>query len=121
MDLALLALRCVVGLLFMAHGIQKLIGTPGGGGLRQTAELFDALGMRPGRVHAAAAGTAELAGGALLALGLVTPIAAVLLIAVMVAAVLTVHLPRGFWNQNGGYEFNLLLIAAAFALAGAGP
>jgi putative oxidoreductase len=115
MDLALLVLRCVIGLLLMAHGAQKLTG------LRQTAQMFDALGMQPGRLHAAAAATAEVLGGALLALGLVTPIGAVLLTAVMVAAILTVHVQHGPWNQNGGYEFNLVLIAGAFALAGAGP
>jgi putative oxidoreductase len=115
MDLALLVLRCAIGLLFIAHGTQKLLG------FRQTAELFESLNMRPGRMHAAAAATAETAGGALLALGLLTPIGAVLTIATMVAAVLTVHLPRGFWNTNGGYEFNAVLVAAAFALAGTGP
>ena len=121
MDLSLLVLRLVVGLLFAAHGAQKLFGVFGGGGLEGTADMFDAIGLRPGRMHARAAGAAELVGGALLALGLVTPVGAALTSAVMVAAVLTAHLPKGLWNANGGYEFNLVLVAGAFVLAGVGP
>jgi putative oxidoreductase len=120
MDLALLVLRVVVGLLFVAHGAQKLFGSFGGGGLKGTAEMFDAIGLRPARLHAAAAGTGELVGGALLALGLVAPIGAALLIAVMTAAILSVHWSNGLWNTNGGFEYNAVIIAVAFAIAGVG-
>jgi len=120
MDLALLVLRVVVGLLFVGHGAQKLFGVFGGGGLEGTAGMFDAIGLSPGWLHARAAGTAEFLGGALLALGLFTPFAAAALIAVMTAAVITVHAPKGIWSSNGGYEFNLVLVAAVFALAGIG-
>jgi putative oxidoreductase len=120
MDLALLVLRVVVGLLFVGHGAQKLFGAFGGGGLEGTAGMFDNIGLRPGWLHARAAGAAEFAGGVLLALGLFTPFAAAALIAVMTAAVITVHAPNGIWNSNRGYEFNLVMIAAAFALAGIG-
>ena len=121
MDLALLALRVVVGLLFVGHGSQKLLGVFGGAGLNRTADLFEAIGLRPGQLHARAAGTAEVAGGALLALGLLTPVGAALVIAVMVAAIVTVHAPKGLWNTGGGYEYNLVMVASAFALAGVGP
>jgi putative oxidoreductase len=121
MDLALFVVRVVVGLLFVGHGSQKLFGVLGGPGLTGTADMFDAISLRPGHLHARAAGTAEAVGGALLALGLLTPVAAALLIAVMVAAIVTVHLPKGIWNSGGGYEYNVVIAAAAFALAGAGP
>jgi putative oxidoreductase len=121
MDLALLVIRIVVGLLFMGHGAQKLFGVLGGHGLEGTARTFEAVGLRPGHLHARAAGASELVGGALLALGLLTPVGAALAIAVMVAAIVTVHLPKGLWNTGGGYEYNLVLIAAAFAVAGLGP
>jgi putative oxidoreductase len=62
-----------------------------------------------------------LGGGLLIALGLVTPFAAAALIAVMTAAVLTVHLRNGFFATNNGYEYNLVLAVAVFALAGTGP
>ena len=120
MDLALLVLRLVVGLLFVGHGAQKLFGVFGGAGLEGTAGMFDNIGLRPGWLHARAAGTAEFAGGALIALGLFTPFAAAALIGVMVAAILTVHAKNGIWNTNQGYEFNLVLISAVFALSGVG-
>ena len=120
MDLALLVLRVVVGLLFAGHGAQKLFGAFGGGGLEGTAGMFDSIGLRPGWLHARAAGTAEFGGGALLVLGLFTPFAAAALIAVMTAAVVTVHAPKGIWNTNQGYEYNLVLAAVVFALSGIG-
>jgi putative oxidoreductase len=120
MDLALLVLRLVVGLLFVGHGAQKLFGAFGGGGLDGTAGMFDNIGLRPGWLHARFAGAAEFGGGALIALGLFTPFAAAILIAVMAAAVLTVHASNGIWNTNQGYEFNLVLVAVMFALSGVG-
>jgi putative oxidoreductase len=120
MDLALLGLRLIVGLTFTAHGAQKLFGAFGGHGVAGTAGFFEQIGLRPGRVHAWAAGIAEFFGGLAIALGLVTPIAAAALIGVMTAAVLTVHVKNGFFVTNQGYEFNLVLAAALFALAGIG-
>jgi putative oxidoreductase len=120
MDLALLVLRLVVGLLFVGHGAQKLFGVFGGGGLEGTAGMFDNIGLRPGWLHARGAGTAEFAGGLLLALGLFTPFAAAALIAVMTAAVITVHAPNGIWNTKQGYEYNLVMAATVFSLAGIG-
>jgi putative oxidoreductase len=119
-EIALLALRLVVGLGFAAHGAQKLFGAFGGHGIDGTAGFFEQIGLRPGRLRARAAGTVELVGGLLIALGLVTPFAAAALIAVMTAAVLTVHVRKGFFNTAGGYEYNLVLAAALFALAGIG-
>ncbi len=120
MDLALLVLRLVVGLTFAAHGAQKLFGAFGGGGIDGTAGMFDQIGLRPGRLHGWAAASTEFFGGLAIALGIVTPVPAAALIAVMTAAVLTVHLKNGFFNTNQGFEFNLVLVAALFALAGIG-
>jgi putative oxidoreductase len=120
MNLALLVLRLVVGLLFAGHGAQKLFGSFGGHGLHGTAGFFEAIGLKPGRMHATAAGALEFGGGLLLALGLFTPFAALAVIAVMTAAVVTVHYSKGVWVTNGGYEYNLVLGAVAFALAGIG-
>jgi putative oxidoreductase len=121
MDLALFALRLVVGLLFVGHGAQKLFGAFGGTGIDATTATFERIGLGPARLHAIAAGCAELGGGLLLALGLVTPLAAAAIIAVMVTAIITVHVRNGLWNTEKGFEYNLVLIAAAFALVGAGP
>jgi len=120
MEIALLGLRLVVGLGFAAHGAQKLFGAFGGHGIAGTAGFFEQIGLRPGKAHAWAAGSAEFFGGLLIALGLVTPFAAAALIAVMAAAVLTVHIPNGFFVTSNGYEYNLVMAAALFALAGIG-
>jgi putative oxidoreductase len=121
MDIALLGLRLVVGLTFVAHAVPKFFSVWGGGGIQGLAETFDQIGLRPGKLNAWLAGAAELGGGLLIALGLATPLAAAALIATMTAAVLTVHLRNGFFNTNNGYEYNLVLATAAFALAGTGP
>ena len=120
MELGLLVLRVVVGALFVGHGAQKLFGLFGGYGVSGTAGFFDQIGLRPARLHAVASGIAEVAGGVLLALGLVTPLAAVLVTAVMTAAVLTVHLRNGLWASANGYEYNLVVVAVVFALAAVG-
>jgi putative oxidoreductase len=116
-----LVLRLTIGGLFVGHGAQKLFGWFDGGGLSETARTFEKLGLRPGRVHAAAAGAAEIGGGALLAAGAATPLAAATLTATMITAVDRVHLRNGPWVTNGGYEYNLVLTAAALALAETGP
>jgi putative oxidoreductase len=121
MNLGLLALRVVVGALFMGHGAQKLFGYFRGAGLEGTAQNFERSGLRPGRLHAELAGCAELGGGLLLAGGLLTPLAAAGLIGVMTAAVITVHARNGVWASEGGYEYNLVMIAVAFAVTAIGP
>jgi putative oxidoreductase len=121
MDVGLLVLRLVVGLTVAAHGSQKLFGWFGGYGIAGTGQFFEQLGFRPGKVQAALAGLCELGGGLLLAAGLATPVGTALITAVMVAAVGSVHLPKGFWVSDGGFEYNLAVVAAAFALACTGP
>lgn len=120
MNLGLLILRVVVGALFVGHGAQKLFGWFGGYGPEGTGSFFESLGLRPGRLMAIGAGLGEFVGGALLALGFVTPLAAALLIAVMAVAVATVHWSKGVWASNGGFEYNLVLAAVAFAVTGIG-
>lgn len=111
-------LRVVVGLLFVGHGLQKLAGLFGGGGLEQTEKMMGALEMHPVKLQARAAGVAEAAGGAALALGAATPLASAGLIATMLTAIRKVHAKNGVWNSNGGIEFNAVMIASAALLAG---
>jgi putative oxidoreductase len=121
MKIGLTFVRTVIGVLFFGHGTQKLFGWFGGHGLEGTAGFFESLGLKPGRRHATAAGAAEAGGGALLALGFLTPAAAAALIGVMSTAVQKVHMKNGPWITNGGYEYNLVLVAAMVALADLGP
>jgi putative oxidoreductase len=120
MSLGLFILRLTVGSLFMGHGAQKLFGILGGGGLDGTGGHFESIGLRPGRRNALIAGLGELIGGLLLLLGWFTPVGAAAIIAVMVAAIWTVHAQKGVWITNGGFEYNLVVIAVVFALAGVG-
>ncbi len=121
MKLGSLLIRWLVGPLFVGHGTQKLFGWFGGHGLEGTGGFFESLGLRPGRRHATAAGAAETAGGALLVLGLATPVAAAVVTGTMVTAIRKVHLKAGPWATNGGWEYNAVLIAAMAAVADAGP
>jgi putative oxidoreductase len=121
LDIGLLILRVVVGALFIGHGTQKLFGWFGGHGLSGTAGFLESLGMRPGRLWAVVNGLVEAGGGLLLALGLLTPLAAAALVGVMTMASLLVHVPRGLWNAAGGYELPLVFATAATALAFTGP
>jgi len=123
MALGLLILRLVVGLTMAAHGAQKLFGWFGGYGLQGTGGFLEKLGFVPGRRHALFVGTAEFMGGLLFALGLATPLGAMLIVSVMFVAVATVHLKNGYFNSSQGFEYNLTLAAVALSVAiiGAGP
>jgi putative oxidoreductase len=115
-DIALLILRLVLGGIFVAHGAQKLFGSFGGYGLKGTAGFFEQIGLKPGRTMALLAGLAEFSGGLLVLVGFLTPLGAFALIAVQAVAIARVHAPNGFFNESGGYEFNLVLVAVAGAL-----
>ena len=122
MDLGIFVLRVVIGLLFIGHGAQKLFGWFGGSGLQATAKMYESLHLQPNKFWAVIAGLSEFLGGAGLALGVFTPVAAALIIGVMLMAILRVHLPHGLWNQNRGIEYPLvnLLVAAFLGLFGPG-
>jgi putative oxidoreductase len=121
MKLRLLVVRAVIGGLFVGHGTQKLFGWFGGHGPEATGQFFENVGMRPGRRNAIAAGTAEAVGGALLVAGLFTPLAGAALSSVMITAIRHVHRGKGPWVTEGGYEYNLVMLATIFALTEAGP
>ncbi len=117
-----LALRIPVGIIFVAHGAQKLFGWFGGYGLEGTGQWMDSIGLSPGVLMALAAGGAEFFGGLALIIGLlVRPASAVLAIA-MAVAILSVHIGNGLFMSNNGYEFGLALLAVSVALlfSGAG-
>jgi putative oxidoreductase len=121
MDAGRLIARVTIGGLFVGHGTQKLFGWFGGSGPEGTAQMMDKLELRPARRNALAAGASEAAGGALLALGALTPLAGALLSGTMFTAIRKVHLPKGLWNTGGGYEYNLTVVAALAALVECGP
>jgi putative oxidoreductase len=121
MEIGLLLIRLVIGGTMAAHGAQKLFGWFGGFGLAGTGGWLESMGFRPGRLHAAVSGLSEAGGGLLLALGLLTPLGAAAIAGVMLVAIASVHITKGFFNAAGGYELNLVLAVGALALAFTGP
>ena len=117
-----LALRIPVGIVFAAHGAQKLFGWIGGYGFEGTGEFFGSVGLNPGYLMALLAGLVEFFGGLALVVGvLVRPAAAALAFAMLIA-IFAVHLGNGFFADKGGYEYALALFAASLSLlfSGAG-
>jgi putative oxidoreductase len=114
-------LRATTGLLLMPHGAQKLFGLFGGYGVEATGQFFASkLGLPAS--FALLAGLIEFVGGLLLAVGLATRAVAVLIFGVMAVAVVSVHLPQGFFWTSGGYEYPLLwgIAALFYAIRGGG-
>ena len=120
-DVASLLLRVMIGVVFIAHGTQKLFGAFGGG-LDATADAMAGYGLRPGMFFAVLGGISEFTGGLLLLVGLLTPLAGLIITGVMVVAIAVSSGHNGFIALGRlGYEYNLVLIAIALALAIAGP
>lgn len=117
---ALLASRLVIGGYLAVHGAQKLFGAFGGGGLDRTAAGFHRIGLRPGPQMAAAAGMTELGGGLLTAAGIADPAGPLAIMGTMAVAA-TTHRAKGPLSARGGFELPLTNLAAAAALAAAGP
>jgi len=120
-NVALLALRLTLGAVFLGHGAQKAFGAFGGPGFAAASGFIGSLGLRPARFWTVLAVGGELLAGLLFLLGLLTPVAGLLVLGTMAVAIAKVHGPKGFFVQNGGYEYNLVLIIAALAVALVGP
>lgn len=112
-----LVLRVPVGIIFAAHGAQKLFGWFGGHGLEGTAGWMESIGLAPGLLMAFLAGAAEFFGGLFLILGVLTRPSAVVLAFTMIVAIFAVHFEHGLFLANNGYEFGLALLAASVSLA----
>ncbi len=117
-DFAALILRAALGMMIFVHGYNKAFR---GGRIDGTAGWFQSMGMRPGKVHAITAASAEMGVGALLVVGLLTPLAAAGLIALMMVAFWTVHRDKGFMITGEGWEYVALIAVAALVCATLGP
>jgi putative oxidoreductase len=120
--LAPLAVRVPVGIIFAAHGAQKLFGWFGGYGLAGTGQFMESIGLSPGTLMAALAGGAEFFGGLALLVGLAVRPASVVLAFTMLIAIFSAHFAKGLFLANGGYEYALALLAVTVGLviSGAG-
>ena len=115
---ALLTVRVIVGIVMIAHGYNHWRG---GGRIEGTARWFAGLGLRNGRLQAWLSVVTEIGAGALLLLGLATPLACAAVVSVMMVAGLLAHRPNGFFVFREGYEYVLLIAAVTLALAMLGP
>jgi putative oxidoreductase len=120
-NIGLLIIRVVIGVIFMGHGAQKLFGWFGGYGIKGTGGWFESIGIKPGAAMALLAGLTELIGGILFTLGLLTPLAGIMIAGTMVMAIAKVHAPNGLWSTENGYEYNLTVIAVVIGVALIGP
>lgn len=117
-----LPLRLGAGVIFSAHGAQKMFGWFGGYGLEGTGGWMESIGLAPGILMASLAGGAEFFGGLLLIAGLAIRPAALALAVTMLVAIVSVHLQNGLFMSNNGYEFGLalLIISLTLVVRGAG-
>ena len=120
--LAMLALRIPVGIIFIAHGAQKLFGWFGGYGLEGTGKFMESMGLSPGYLMALLSGGAEFFGGIALLIGLLVRPAAAALAVTMLVAIFAVHWSSGLFASAGGFEYPFALLGANIALlvSGAG-
>jgi putative oxidoreductase len=115
-----LLMRILTGIIFFAHGAQKVLGWYGGKGLAVTVEMFQSnLGIPPFLAYAVS--FTEFLGGFLLILGIFTRIFSAGLVIDMIVAVLRVHLPKGLFTSNSGFEFPLTLLLLSFCIFLTGP
>ena len=119
-DVALLFLRVVIGLLFFAHGAQKLFGWFGGGGIKGAFKLNESIRLRPAWLWVWASLACEVGGSILLILGLLSPLGSLAVCATMLMAAITVNWPR-YWGNKAGIEYNILFAVPAIALGLSGP
>lgn len=115
-----LSLRVPIGIIFMAHGAQKLFGWFGGYGLEGTGQWMASIGLGPGVLMALLAGSAEFFGGLFILLGLLTRPAAVALAFTMVVAIFSVHFENGLFMANNGTSLAWHYWQRAFSLAFSG-
>lgn len=108
--------RILVGIIFIAHGSQKLFGAFGGYGLEGTGQYMASLGLNPGYLMALLSGSAEFFGGLGLVIGLLARPAAVVLALTLVVAIFSVHISHGLFMANNGYEFALALLGGVVAV-----
>ena len=119
-NIMLLSARLVLGGYLSVHGAQKLFGVLGGHGLETTGQAFERIGLTPGKPMATLAGATELAGGLLTATGVADPAGPLAIIGAMTVASAT-HRANGPLAARGGFELPVTNLAAAAALAAAGP
>jgi putative oxidoreductase len=117
----ILVLRLALGIMFMAHGLQMAFGLFGGPGVKGFSQMLSGLGFVPAILWAYVASYTVLLGGLFVIIGVQTRLASAMLLIFILTAAITVHLTKGFFLSNGGYEYNFIIAAICLALILLGP
>ncbi|MFA4992694.1 MAG: DoxX family protein [Candidatus Omnitrophota bacterium] len=117
----ILVLRLALGIMFMAHGLQMAFGLFGGPGVKGFSQMLSGLGFVPAILWAYVAAYTVLLGGLLVIIGVQTRLVSTMLLIFILTAAITVHLTKGFFLSNGGYEYNFIIAAICLALILLGP
>ncbi len=107
-DAALFVLRAVLGIILVAHGVDKVFFT----GMSQTISEFEQWAVPQPSISAWVCAVSEMVGGALLVIGLLTTAVAGALALLVAAAGYFVHLGNGLFNTDGGFEYPLVLVVS---------
>ncbi|HEY6798938.1 MAG TPA: DoxX family protein [Kineosporiaceae bacterium] len=117
-DLGVMLIRLALGPMLVLHGLNKIFGA---GGLAGTTRWFESLGLRPARLHARTAAVSEIAAGAAMTMGLLTPLACAAFVGLMTVASFTDHRGKGYFVFKGGWEYTLLVAVTSVGVAALGP
>jgi len=121
LDLGILVLRLALGIMFLAHGLQMAFGLFGGPGVKGFSQMLSGLGFAPAMFWSYIASYTVLFGGLLVIIGVQTRLAATLLLIFILTAAIKVHLDKGFFLSNGGFEYTFIIAAICLALILLGP
>jgi putative oxidoreductase len=121
LDWGILILRLGIGIMFAAHGLQKAFGFFGGPGIKGFSQMLSGLGFAPSIYWAYLAAYTETLGGLFLIMGLYTQSSAAMLLILIITAAIKVHLGKGFFLSNGGFEYTFVIAAACLSLILLGP
>ena len=120
-DIGIFAVRIVLGVCFVLHGLQKVFGAFGGMGLSRWTTTMDNLGVTAPTLSAYAVAFGELAAGLALLVGFFHRTAAIIVLVIMVGGIMYVHGRNGYFNSDSGLEYNLALMAMATVILVGGP
>ena len=115
-NLSMLILRLILGAIFVAHGAQKLFGMFGGIGIEGTTKMMEGLNFSYPHIYAFVWSSIEFFGGLFLAFGVLARYASILIVLIMSITIWKINLSYGFFIQNGGYEYNLLILLACMPI-----
>jgi len=116
LNFSMFVLRMILGIIFMAHGAQKLFGMFGGIGIDGTTKMVEGLGLPYPDILAIVWACVEFVGGIFFVLGITSRWTATAIVTLMLVSTFKINMAYGFFIQNGGIEYNLLVIGSCIPL-----